>query len=878
MLLLFGCTGSDPGDPPRTNNAPQVAELHLEPDPAYGGDDISAVVQTIDLDGDEVTAIYTWLVDGSEVEVDGDVLPSGTAIRDQVVLLEVTVSDGFAFGTPAEASLTVLNSAPVIDAIAIDPATPQESDPLSCAVEAHDDDGDELEYNWAWTVDGADIEHNASVLEDELPRNTEVACGLLVSDGTLQSEWAWSDSVFIGNSPPGSPTIELVPDPPTACAGGEVLITAEASDPDDDPLTYGVSWTDSDGTEVWAEFEYPGSTFTTGETYTVAVWADDGFFQGEPATLEFQAVAGGETLGNGIDDDCDGVVDEWIDNAWQGQQMWWDDTASAQAGFALGTGDVDGDGLGDVVATRSGESDLLVFLGSSMDPTQPVLDGPDLTLTGADSSNALDLGEVDGDGLADLLIASPGANGGFNDTGVVQLVLGADLSDGSVDDLASWALWGEEVDQRLSGSVALGDLDGDGLDEVVVGDPEADAPGRQAGRVLIFSSFTETEPALDDADVILEGGVREGLFGTSVAVVGDIDGDGIAEVVGGAPETDPDGTDSGTLALWFGGSLVDAYASTADVRILGDTEGAYVGREPASAADIDGDGLSELVLGSEEDRDGLHMPGSLSLFLGSDLSGGGEWDISDAHLRVHGDSNDAWLGLYGAGPLLGDTDGSGVADLISGAAGEGAMYLWRGMDLVSGGELSTAEATIRIAGEDTDDYFGRWALLADTDGDGIQDLVGSAWRHSTFADRAGAIYVFRPPFGEPAEAWEPECEAVGALLFCRTPGTWDEARAHCESLATDLAKIESTTWNLTAAAGGAARYPAGVDRGEWWIGLSDVATEGTWLWTDGSAATFTAWGEEPEPDSTNNCAVINEPVEGSWDDRPCDSSRFFVCR
>ena len=878
MLILLACNGPEPEDPPRTNNAPQVAELHLEPDPAYGGDDITAVVQTLDLDGDEVSLSFTWKVDGAEVEVDGEVLPAGTAIRDQVVLVEVGVSDGFAFGTPAEASLTVLNSAPVIAGLAIDPSSPQEGDLLSCVAEVSDADEDPLELNWSWRVDGEELEHAEETLDDLLERNTEVACGLLASDGTLQSDQVWSESVFIGNSPPGSPEIELVPDPPTACTGGEVVIVTEAVDPDDDPLTYGVSWTDAEGAEVWADFEYPGETFVAGEDYTVEVWADDGFFQGEPDRITFQAVAGGETVGNGIDDDCDGEVDEWIDHAWQGQQMWWDDTESAQAGFTLGTGDVDADGRDDVVATRSGESDVLFFLGGSMDPAHPVLEGPDLVLTDADSSNALDLGDVDGDGLADLLIASPGANGGFNDTGVVQLVLGDDLEDGSVDDLAVWSLWGEEVDQRLSGSVALGDLDGDGLADVVVGDPEADAPGRMAGRVLVFTDLSDSAPALDDADVVLEGGVREGLFGTSVAVVGDLDGDGLPEIVGGAPETDPGGTDSGTVALWFGGSLSDAYVSAADVRIHGDAESAYAGREPASAADVDGDGLAELVVGSEENRDGLHMPGSLSLFLGSDLAGGGEWTLSDAHLRVHGATGDAWLGLYGAGPLLGDADGSGAADLVSGAAGEGAMYLWRGQDLAGGGELSTEDATIRVEGEDPGDYFGRWAFLADTDGDGIQDLVGSAWRQSTYADRAGAVYVFRPPFGEPAEAWEPECEADGVLRTCRVPKTWDEARSHCQSLALDLATLDSPTWNSGAAAAAAALYPAGIDRGEWWIGLSDAATEGSWVWTDGSAAATTFWGEEPEADPERNCAVLNEPSEGLWEDRPCDSPRFFICR
>ncbi len=880
FVLLLACSGPDE-EPPRTNNAPQVAELRIDPDPADARDDLVATVETVDLDGDEVTLTYTWTVDGHEQDIETGTLPAGTAIKHQLVELEVRISDGFSFGTPATASIELDNAPPELHLVTIEPDPPGIGDPLTCVGDVSEADGDELSWIYGWFVEDERLDFDEATLEMDLERNTKVQCEVSVSDGEVLVGPTQSEPVYIGNSPPTTPLSPLVPDPPVACSEGRVEVKIEATDPDGDAITYGVSWLDG-GTEIHDEFVYPAETFEEGGLYSVEVWADDGFFQGEPATLEFQAVAGGETVGNGIDDDCDGEVDEWIDFAFQGQQLWWDETESAQAGFTLAAGDMDGDGRDELIATRSGENDLLVFLGSSMDPAHPVLSGWDLQLGGAEGTNALAIGEVDGDGSADLLVGSPGANaGGFTDAGQVHLVLGQDLVDGAdLDELAVFTLSGEEDSQGLSGAVALGDVDGDGLDDLVVGDPRADAPGREAGRVLVFTDISDASPALEDADILLEGGVRSGLFGTSVAVLDDVDGDGISEVSGGALDTDSGGTDSGTVAVWFGGGgLISGYVSAADVRVHGSDDDAHVGREPAGAGDIDGDGLAELAVGSEESPSGLHMPGTISIFQGAEIAGGGEYFTEDAWVRVQSEHSDAWLGLYGAGPLLGDADGGGTADLVAGAAGEEAIYLWRAQTLAAGGDFDTSAATLRVEAEEPGDYFGRWALLADTDGDGVQDMISSAWRSSQTATRAGSLYVFRPPFGVQAQSWEPICEDDGVLLLCRTPMTWDEARAHCNSLAADLATLESVSWNLAASETAAGFYPAGIDRGEWWFGLNDRSTEGSWVWLDETEpSSFTAWGSEPAMDDSKNCAVLNEPAEGLWDDRPCSEERFFICR
>ncbi len=872
----MSCTGEDSELPVRTNNPPVIATVSFEPDPARAGDALRAVALVSDLDGDPITTTYQWEIDGMEVGVEADTLPAHSAIREQTVTVEVHASDGFSFALPLEAEITLVNSVPAIDALEIDPEAPGIGDPLECVPSLRDDDGDELSTDYRWYVGGEEHAQQSRKLVETLERNSEVWCTLQVHDQESSSELVESAHVFIGNSPPTQPGIVLVPDPPTACGPGAVEVSEESTDPDGDSLSYVSAWLDADGNEVWSSASYPAGTFTPQGQYRVEVRADDSFFQSDPAALDFQAVAGGETVGNGLDDDCDGQVDEWVEYAFQAQQLWFDDTEGAEAGFTLGAGDVDGDGRDDVVAGRSGPDDVLVFLGADMHEDHPLLDGPAWVLEGALRNNALALGDTDDDGLADLLIPAPGEEvGTLTNAGVVYLLNGADLQDGELEDLASWTLHGEEEGQLLSDAVALGDLDGDGLAERIIGDPRVDAPGFEAGRVYIFSSAATS---LDDADIILEGGVRRGRLGSSVTVLDDVDGDGLPELAAGAPDRDDKATDGGTVVIWL--LPTDSYASEAAIRIHGSEPDGHAGRESASSGDVDGDGRADVAIGSEENVGTTHMPGTISLFAGVDLAAGGDFETDDAWVQLQGAQKDAWLGLYGAGPLLGDTDGSGTADLVAGVPGEGRMVLWRGAEQLAGasGVLSTDEALISISQGSEDDDFGRWALLADTDGDGVQDLVGAAFESDALTKDGGALYILRPPFGEPAQAWQPDCEEVGGAYFCRIPRTWPEARAHCQGLALDLVEVSDETDNAALAATAASRYPVGVDRGNWWIGLTDQATEETWVWLDQSTgAPWTNFGEATNT-ADRDCAVLNEPELSAWGITDCTVERFFICR
>jgi len=325
--------------------------------------------------------------------------------------------------------------------------------------------------------------------------------------------------------------------------------------------------------------------------------------------------------------------------------------------------------------------------------------------------------------------------------------------------------------------------------------------------------------------------------------------------------------------------LPTGYLSAADVVIDGALTETRLGREPGAAGDVDGDGLAELVLGGEATGDVL-TPGTLFLFSGAALSAGGGFTTDDAFVTVEATTDDAALGLYGGALTLTDADGDGLADLFVGAGGAGAIHWWNAETLAGGGALTTEHADLTITAQAAEDRFGRWTAVGDTDGDGLVELITTAARDATLAERGGALYVFRPPWVGGGDGWEPDCDdggSEGELLLCRAARSWTDAQAFCATLGRDLALPSSTTDNSQWSSLAAGAWPPMTDQGQWWIGLTDASTEGDWRDVHGVAPTFLAWGSSPSEDAGKNCAALNGPAEGAWRDLNCEEARFFLC-
>jgi hypothetical protein len=224
-----------------------------------------------------------------------------------------------------------------------------------------------------------------------------------------------------------------------------------------------------------------------------------------------------------------------------------------------------------------------------------------------------------------------------------------------------------------------GDLDGDGVADLLFGAPYADGDVDFAGAAYVFfGPITGTLDA-EDADVVRYGDLAGDLAGFAVAGAGDTDGDGALDFLVGAPENDAHGSGSGAAYLFVDKSTGGAAVSTADARIEGSSPGDNAGSALAGAADFDGDRHADIVVGAPLD-DGVESDaGAIYAFLGP-LSG--SYGFSDADAQSWGAVADSRFGASLA--VLADSNGDGGDEIVVGAPKDAQLKEERGaVDLLS---------------------------------------------------------------------------------------------------------------------------------------------------------------------------------------------------
>ena len=297
-----------------------------------------------------------------------------------------------------------------------------------------------------------------------------------------------------------------------------------------------------------------------------------------------------------------------------------------RAGYSVaGAGDVDGDGLDDLLigayyadGTGVSAGAAYVVLAAGLGATQAVsLADADCTLDGEAAYDYAGLsvagvGDVDGDGLDDVLVGGYGNDVAGSAAGAAYLVSGASLVPGST-------LWLGDATHRLRGVATLdyagsrvagaGDVDGDGLDDLLVGAYYADGGGNTSGAVYLVlgaSLGASSEVSLADADLVIDGEGEDDLLGQTLGAGGDVDGDGLDDLLVCAPGWErASGVNTGRAYLLLASGLtLPGVLSAADADlVLEGRSGTHASRGCASAAvgDIDGDGLHDLVFGDHLD-------------------------------------------------------------------------------------------------------------------------------------------------------------------------------------------------------------------------------------------------------------------------------------
>lgn len=204
-------------------------------------------------------------------------------------------------------------------------------------------------------------------------------------------------------------------------------------------------------------------------------------------------------------------------------------------------------------------------------------------------------GDLDGDGQNDILVASCFSDRNGNDAGAAFQFSTHEDIDRLVAD-ADGAMVGQLPGDQLGSSLASGDLNNDGLSDAIVGAPLHDAGAEDAGAVYIATGPATIDMNLPVGKLTgLSVGDRAG---TSVASSIDLDSDGFDDVIIGAPGSDLAGEDAGEAYVVFGPVLGIMPLSEADVHFVGEDAFDFAGQSVSAAGDPDGDGLPDLLIGA----------------------------------------------------------------------------------------------------------------------------------------------------------------------------------------------------------------------------------------------------------------------------------------
>ncbi len=343
-------------------------------------------------------------------------------------------------------------------------------------------------------------------------------------------------------------------------------------------------------------------------------------------------------------------------------------------------GDLNRDGYSDLAIGAygaGGQGRVFVFLGSSSGlPLVPsaILENPDDEQDGWFGRAVSGVGDVNGDGFADIAVGAPLQDNGMLDVGRVFLFLG-DSSGINQDPTALL----DAPSPQPSGEFGIvlsggGDYDGDGLTDFVVGAPRFnDAAREDVGQAYLYlGSRTATEIAL--ARTLSNPQEQErALFASSLSIDGDLSGDGLADVVVGSPEHDRGANEEGNVFVYFGNRDAGEEVSPLVIDNPKNEVGGFFGSAVASRGDINGDGACDLVVGamfqdqhSELSNVYLYLGGTVGLAPSTtiyNVFGGAPTD----ELSVPGGARGS---LFGAAvSTTGDVDGDGLADVLVGEPG-----------------------------------------------------------------------------------------------------------------------------------------------------------------------------------------------------------------
>ncbi|MAX24446.1 MAG: hypothetical protein CMJ19_08070 [Phycisphaeraceae bacterium] len=494
------------------------------------------------------------------------------------------------------------------------------------------------------------------------------------------------------------------------------------------------------------------------------------------------------------------------------------DTGDYAGRTVASAGDVNRDGYDDFLigapnvsqnGTHSGDAYLLYGSESGL-PTQVTLsDIANAQVQGAifRGLNAGDImgtslasaGDVNGDGFDDLLISSMHDTANGASAGTVYLIYGQQSGlTGIIDmdgiqngDLAGAEFVGVAENDRAGTKVSsAGDVNHDGYDDFLIGTRGADQDTSFAGAVYLVygkeAEFTGTQQLSDIAEGNLRGSAFYGLnqhdqVGTALAAAGDVNGDGYGDFLIGAHGVDTytHQFGEGEAYLIYGQAsdfadqqqLSDIHQGTLNGAVFrGAAKGELLGYDVASAGDVDGDGLTDLLLGTMAgDAGAVEDAGQAYLIYGQRMGMTGVFELADAStmsldITVFAGQQDfehAGISVSSAG----DVNGDGHADLLLGAPyadsdtanDTGRTFLVYGQegrfaDLIDLADIAEDKLDgVIFAGTQLSGFSGDVVASAgDVNGDGLSDLLIGAYLNDANGNDSGEAFLIYGQSSAPA--------------------------------------------------------------------------------------------------------------------------------